>query len=223
MRKGNKVVVRAGADLFRNTTSDEQEAWRKIRSEIVRLARRDGADEAHVMSLIMDGAGEPKMAPLTRCRNETAGEWTVVRARVRTTRNYHVVSGLALIRHTDGTEWYTGRENVHVISAGTGPAPTVPAARVGTDADIEAWVRRVNRTYPRQFGAIRRVGFGRLYARVYLEQRSGSRSVYCFVDRSNGDVLKAASWKTPAKHVRGNIYAADPLAGVGVYGANYLT
>jgi hypothetical protein len=33
-----------------------------------------------------------------------------------------------------------------------------------------------------------------------------SRSVYCFVDKSNGDILKAATWKAPAKIARGNIY-----------------
>jgi hypothetical protein len=33
----------------------------------------------------------------------------------------------------------------------------------------------------------------------------GGRSVHCFVDRANGDVLKAAGWKAPAKHARGNI------------------
>ena len=32
------------------------------------------------------------------------------------------------------------------------------------------------------------------------------RSVYCFIDRSNGDLLKAAGWKTPAKGKRGSIF-----------------
>jgi hypothetical protein len=30
--------------------------------------------------------------------------------------------------------------------------------------------------------------------------------VYCFVDKSNGDILRAATWKAPAKIARGNIY-----------------
>jgi hypothetical protein len=48
-------------------------------------------------------------------------------------------------------------------------------------------------------------------------------SVYCFVDNSNGDVLKAASWKKPAPHARSNIFAPDfGLSGVNEYGANYL-
>lgn len=39
----------------------------------------------------------------------------------------------------------------------------------------------------------------------YVKVVHGS-SVYCFIDRSNGDVLKAASWSRPAKHPRGNIF-----------------
>ena len=31
-------------------------------------------------------------------------------------------------------------------------------------------------------------------------------SVHCFVDNTNGNVLKAASWNAPAKHARGNIF-----------------
>jgi hypothetical protein len=47
--------------------------------------------------------------------------------------------------------------------------------------------------------------------------------VHSFVDKSNGDVLKAASWKAPAKHARGNIYAADfGKSAISAYGANYL-
>ena len=50
----------------------------------------------------------------------------------------------------------------------------------------------------------------------------GSRSVYCFVDKSNGDIYRAATWKAPAKHVYGNIFDANYGWGtaVGVYGAN---
>lgn len=57
---------------------------------------------------------------------------------------------------------------------------------------------------------------GKKYVRIV---RKGS--AYCFIDKTNGDILKAASWKAPAKGARGNIYAADPLAGVTPYGAVY--
>jgi hypothetical protein len=50
-----------------------------------------------------------------------------------------------------------------------------------------------------------------------------SRRSHVFVDRTNGDVLKCESWKKPAKHARGNIFAADNgLSKMGPYGAEYL-
>jgi hypothetical protein len=48
-------------------------------------------------------------------------------------------------------------------------------------------------------------------------------SAYCFIDRATGDILKTASWKTPAKHPRGTVHT--PTFGVefvGPYGAAYL-
>ena len=69
------------------------------------------------------------------------------------------------------------------------------------------------------------VMFGRKYARLVLSSTNGgtSRSVHCFVDMTNGDVLKSASWKAPAKHARGNIYNSDQGMGcVNQYGAAYL-
>jgi hypothetical protein len=57
-----------------------------------------------------------------------------------------------------------------------------------------------------------------------VEADSGSRSVYCFVSKANGDIYKAAGWKAPAKHVRGNIFDANYSYGRGVslYGGTYL-
>ena len=62
---------------------------------------------------------------------------------------------------------------------------------------------------------------------------ASSRSVHCFIDRTGGmvkgaatkagDILKAASYKTPAKHARGSIFAADfGMSCMGDYGPNYL-
>lgn len=63
---------------------------------------------------------------------------------------------------------------------------------------------------------------GQRYAR--LVRVDGQRSAHCFVDLTNGDVLKAASWKAPAKHARANLNDADGGAsGLGPYGAVYLT
>lgn len=66
------------------------------------------------------------------------------------------------------------------------------------------------------------VGFdkGSKYYRIWSEQGS-SKSVYCFVEKETGDIYKAASWKIPAKHARGNI--KDPtMSGLTAYGAVYL-
>lgn len=48
-------------------------------------------------------------------------------------------------------------------------------------------------------------------------------SVWCFVDKTNGDVLKPASWKAPAKHARGNIFDEhNGLKYLTPYGPAYL-
>lgn len=63
---------------------------------------------------------------------------------------------------------------------------------------------------------------GRRYFRVERVDVS-SRSAHCFIDRTNGDILKAAGWKGPAKHKRGNIFELDNgLDCMGPYGAAYL-
>jgi hypothetical protein len=51
-----------------------------------------------------------------------------------------------------------------------------------------------------------------------------SRSVHCFVDRTNGNVLKAAGYRKPeTKNPRSNIFDDDfGLSGVTAYGAVYL-
>ena len=48
-------------------------------------------------------------------------------------------------------------------------------------------------------------------------------SVFSFIDVTNGAVLKAASWRAPAKHARGNIFdESNGMKHVTVYGPNYL-
>ena len=48
-------------------------------------------------------------------------------------------------------------------------------------------------------------------------------SAWAFVDKTNGDVLKPASWRAPAKHARGNIYDEHKgLKFIGPYGPAYL-
>ena len=54
-----------------------------------------------------------------------------------------------------------------------------------------------------------RVEVGRKYLKVIQrDERNGEYrdgSVHAFVERSTGNVYKAASWKAPAKHVRYNL------------------
>jgi hypothetical protein len=59
---------------------------------------------------------------------------------------------------------------------------------------------------------------GRRYIKVIR-----SDSVHAFIDKTNGDVLKPATWRAPAKHARGNIFHEDNGQGcMGPYGPAYL-
>ena len=63
---------------------------------------------------------------------------------------------------------------------------------------------------------------GRRYFRIELVDEAQTFA-HCFVDRTNGDVLKAAGWKGPAKHARGNIFDDNNgLGSMSAYGPAYL-
>jgi len=65
------------------------------------------------------------------------------------------------------------------------------------------------------------VDMGHRYIRIIVKDTG--TAAFAFIDRSNGDVLKPASWKAPAKHARGNIFdAANGLGSMGPYGPAYL-
>lgn len=72
------------------------------------------------------------------------------------------------------------------------------------------------------------VEVGVKYARLVQAGTNGndSRSAYAFIDLTNGDILKTAGWKAPAKHARGNIRIGDASnwfnGALTVYGARYL-
>ena len=55
------------------------------------------------------------------------------------------------------------------------------------------------------------IGGGRKYTKIIMNT-GNQKSVWAFIDRTNGDVLKAATWRAPAKHARGNLY--DPYGGM---------
>ena len=69
-----------------------------------------------------------------------------------------------------------------------------------------------------------KVELGSKYAKIEAHDE-GSRRVHSFVDRRNGDILKAASWRGPAKHARGSVLEEDfgiKSSGATVYGVRYL-
>lgn len=55
--------------------------------------------------------------------------------------------------------------------------------------------------------------YGKKYVRIVEHAAKtvcvDGRSVYCFIDLSNGDILKAAGWRAPAKGKRGSIFNED--------------
>lgn len=63
---------------------------------------------------------------------------------------------------------------------------------------------------------------GRKYIKLVVST-VGQRSVYCFLDK-NGNIFKAATWKAPAKHIRGTVFDDNYSWGkaLGPYGAAYL-
>ena len=66
------------------------------------------------------------------------------------------------------------------------------------------------------------VHLGRRYAKVVRTGAGRSESVYFFVDLTNGDLLKAASYKVPAKGARASLFDSDlGISAVGPHGAGY--
>ena len=48
---------------------------------------------------------------------------------------------------------------------------------------------------------------GSKYVKIVSISGGGSRSVHCFVEKANGNILRAASWKSPARNfIRGNVF-----------------
>jgi hypothetical protein len=67
------------------------------------------------------------------------------------------------------------------------------------------------------------VDLGSKFAKIVKGRNDGTTSVHCFIEITSGDIYKAATWRAPAKHVRGNINSEDSgMSAVGIHGANYL-
>lgn len=63
---------------------------------------------------------------------------------------------------------------------------------------------------------------GRVFDKVV--RVDNGHSVYCFINKTTGGIVKAASWKAPEpkKRERGNIFNVNPLDGCDIYGVVYL-
>ena len=74
-------------------------------------------------------------------------------------------------------------------------------------------IRQYNIAYAVRMGLMSPTGvdveYGRKYAKI-ISISYNSCSVFAFVNRETGAILKAASWKTPAKWPRGTVYSPNP-------------
>jgi len=83
---------------------------------------------------------------------------------------------------------------------------------------VSKWDEMRKNVYP----ATLHINQGSRYIKIVRKDIS-SKSVWAFVDKINGDVLKPASWSAPAKHARGNIFDEhNGLKNIGYYGPAYL-
>jgi len=76
------------------------------------------------------------------------------------------------------------------------PEDYVKEIKTASDAE---WQARGYTLAPPEFSIMR----GRKYIRIVITT-FGSSAVHCFLD-AQGNIYKSASWKTPAKGIRGNI------------------
>jgi hypothetical protein len=104
-----------------------------------------------------------------------------------------------------------------------------------TQAQIDGFVAAVQakhdahmqKNYPTIAVPHREIFSARLGPKYVKIVRRGSNgtggSVHCFLERATGYILKAASWRAPAKHARGTVHT--PTFGIEYmsdYGARYL-
>jgi len=75
--------------------------------------------------------------------------------------------------------------------------------------------------------------YGKVYAKLIIEFNNGQQSAYALIAMNDGfnktvglykkgDIFKAATWSSPAKHVRGNIFDENPIRYMKVYGVKNL-
>lgn len=73
----------------------------------------------------------------------------------------------------------------------------------------------VNKYYATNFNiltpSLLEMSDGRRYIRIDVinDGGRGQRSVWAFIDKKTGDILKPAGYKAPAKHARGNLFDSN--------------
>lgn len=99
-----------------------------------------------------------------------------------------------------------------------GKVATLPGHREAVEAYLkkmrDAHTEEIKRDPTRAFWA----QYNPRYTKI-VEKSYGQDSVVCFIDPSNGDILKSATWNQPQKNgLRGNIYTEKlPLKGKDFY------
>lgn len=146
---------------------------------------------------------------------------------------YHDQGPDALGRRHFSLQWWDADRGVRGQHFHSQPEKYVTMAgpRPVTETDLQEWIGlrfAANEAEHKADGFkfdCETLGYtlGKKYARIIAEREPGSKSgsAYCFVNLQNGDILKTKSWASPAKGARGNIFAADRLAGTTKYGAAY--
>lgn len=97
---------------------------------------------------------------------------------------------------------------------------------MATNQEIDSYVKEIENaqaiewkrlSYPMDKVPVFSIEYGKRFAKI-ARKSYGSTSVHCFVEISTGDIYKAATWKAPAKGVRGNINnEKKPLLGYDFY------
>lgn len=112
-----------------------------------------------------------------------------------------------------------------VAAWGQVPVEEAPGFRQAM-ADFMAYCRKVSDDYMEaNFPTLQKKSFDLVEGSRWVKVVAGdgsSRSAWAFLDKTNGDVMKAAGWNAPAKHARANVFDRASWRNVGPYGPNYL-
>jgi len=100
------------------------------------------------------------------------------------------------------------------------------------DMLVKGVQKKINVYYKKEYSNLKpptlQIKKGKRYIKIIkVEQGGGGSSVFTFIDAKEGqtfgDILKAASFRAPAKHARGNVFDGSwGVNSVGVYGPAYL-